>query len=323
VGTAIEVSSVNIADDITNTLDGTTDAALLLDSVGRLREQTTSLKSRGLTHLFTGRDLDGGSVGIAYDSTLCRARYSASLTQAHNSATVDGLITAHEIGHVFGAPHDGEGQCAATPQNQYIMSPVLNAQATTFSQCSLEQMAPLASSASCLEALSPQDLAMPQSLGTHDAVVGANYDWRFTVTNQGDRTATGARVTVQFTPSIDVVSASAGGSACVVQSSLATCDLASMDAGASTELRLVVRSANTGTFTAHAQVVAPDDARRANDEADGTLRVQEAGAAPPPAEPEAPSSSGGGALDGTLLGMLGALLGLAARRRFSARAADR
>lgn len=315
VGTAIEVTSFNIADDISNTLDATTDGALLLDSLGRLREQTTALQARGLTHLFTGRDLDGGSVGIAYDSTLCRTRYSASLTQAHSSATVDGLISAHEIGHVFGAPHDGEGQCASTPQNQYIMSPVLNAQANSFSQCSLEAMAPLASSATCLEPLGPQDLALPESLGTHDALTGADYDWSITVTNQGDRTATGARVTVQFTPALDLVSATAGGNPCVLQASLATCDLASVAAGASTELRLMVRSANTGTFTAHAQVVAPDDASRANDEAEGTLRVQAAGARPPPADPVAPARSGGGALDGTLLGMIAALLGMIVRRR--------
>ena len=323
VGTAIEVTSFNIADDVSNTLDATTDGALLLDSLGRLREETPALKARGLTHLFTGRDLDGGSVGIAYNSTLCRARYSASLTQAHGSATVDGLISAHEIGHVFGAPHDGVGQCAATPQNQYIMSPVLNSQATTFSQCSLDEMAPLATSASCLAPLAPQDLALPESLGTHDAVAGANYDWRFAVTNHGDRAATGARVTVQFTPALDLVSATAGGSDCVLQASLATCDLALIEAGASSELRLVVRSTNTGTFAAHAQVVAPDDASRSNDEADGTLRVQAAGSSPPPTEPEAPPSSGGGALDGTLLGMLGALLGLAARRRLLMRASAR
>ena len=133
----------------------------------------------------TGRNLDGDSVGIAYSGTLCRTRYSASLAQAHNSATVDGLITAHEIAHVFGAPHDGEGQCAAIPQDQFIMSAVLNSQATEFSQCSLDQMAPLIAEAPCLEAVTPPDLALPASLGTHDAIVATDFEWRFAVSNVG------------------------------------------------------------------------------------------------------------------------------------------
>lgn len=324
VGTAIEVASIDLSPESSNALDASTDPPILLDSLGILRQQTPSLNSRGLTHLFTGRNLDGDSVGIAYSAALCRARYSASLAQAHNSATVDGLITAHEIAHVFGAPHDGEGACAAVPQGQFIMSPVLNSQATTFSQCSLDQMARLVAEASCLLPVSPPDLAMPSSLGTHDAATGTNFDWRFAITNEGGRAATEARVTVQITPAIDLVSASADGATCVVQSSLATCDFARVEAGDRVELSIVVRSASTGTFAVHAQVVSAGDAMRSNDEADGTLRVQDAGSPPPPGDPGTPGDSGGGGtVDGILLAVLGAMLGLAARRRISPRAAVR
>jgi hypothetical protein len=323
VGVAIEVTSINMADDLSNSLDDTTDPPLLLDSLGRLRQQTPSLSSRGLTHLFTGRNLDGDNVGIGYEGTLCRARFSASLAQAHNSATIDGLISAHEIGHVFGAPHDGSGQCAAVPQGQFIMSPVLDSQATSFSQCSLDQMAPLASSASCLAALSPPDLALPANLGTHDAVVDADFDWQFSVVNQGDRAAADVRVTVELTPAIDLISAAAGDAPCVVQASLATCDLASLQAAETVELSVVVRSTVAGTFAAHAEVTADDDTVHGNDEADGTLRVQAAGSPPPTSEPQAPAHSGGGALDALLLGLLGTLLGMAARRRLNPRAATR
>jgi hypothetical protein len=323
VGVAIEVTSINVGDDLGNALDDSTDPATLLDSLGRLRERTPALSSRGLTHLFTGRNLDGDNVGIGYESTLCRPRFSASLAQVHNSVTVDGLITAHEIGHVFGAPHDGSGQCAAVPQGPYIMSPVLDSQASTFSQCSLDQMAPLVANASCLEPLSPPDLALPASLGTHDALVGSNFDWQFAVANQGDRAATDARVTVELTPAIDLVSATLEGGSCVVQSRLVTCDLATLAAGESAELSVVMHSAAAGTFSAHAQVVTAGDPSRANDESEGTLRVQSADSPPPVAQPQAPAHSGGGALDVALLGMLGSLLGLAARRRFSPRAAAR
>lgn len=321
IGAGIEVASINMADALGDSLDASTDPPILLDSLGRLRQQTSTLNSRGLTHLFTGRDLDGNSVGIGYTASLCNQRYSASLAQAHDSAAVDGLISAHEIGHVFGAPHDGEGQCAATSPTQFIMAPTLNSQATSFSQCSLEQMAPRVASASCLEPLLPPDLALPSSLGSHDVAVGADFNWRIDLANQGESAATNARITVQVTPTITLVSATAGGETCVVQASLATCDVATVNAGESLQMNFVMRSPTAGTFSAHAQVVSADDANRANDTGDGTLLVQAGQSPPPPASPPPASPpagrSGGGGLDGVLLGMLGALLGAAARRRAS------
>jgi len=154
VGVAIDVASVNIADAVSDQLDATTDPPMLLDSLGRLRQQTPGLNSRGLTHLFTARDLDGYSVGIGYEGVPCNSRYSASLAEAHNDAGVDGLISAHEIGHVFGAPHDGEGACASTSPTQFIMAPVLNSRANAFSQCSLDQMVPHVAAAKCLRPVS-------------------------------------------------------------------------------------------------------------------------------------------------------------------------
>jgi hypothetical protein len=324
VGAGVEVTSVNVGDALGDSLDATTDPPILLDSLGRLRQQTPALHDRGLTHLFTGRDLDGDNVGIGYSATLCNQRYSASLTQAHDSATIDGLISAHEIGHVFGAPHDGEGQCAGTSPTQFIMAPVLNAQTSTFSQCSLEQMAPRVASASCLRPLLPPDMALPSSLGDQAAGIGANFSWRIDVQNRGERIATNARVTLEITPALTVVSATTTAGSCTVQASLATCDLPSVNAGDSVQLQFALRSAAAGTFAAHAQVVTPDDADRANDTSAGTLVVQ-AEVPPPAPAPSGGSSgsggSGGGALDLVLLAMLGALLGINRRGSCAARVA--
>jgi hypothetical protein len=161
VGVEIQVMSVNIASDLTASLSATTDASALLDELGRLRQRTAALSSTGLTHMFTGRPLDGNLAGIAFTLALCSERFAASLTMAHSSVALDTLITAHEIGHVFGAPHDGEQQCESTPQGQYIMTPTLNTAVTSFSQCSLDQIDAVIDSYACVAALPPTDPTPP------------------------------------------------------------------------------------------------------------------------------------------------------------------
>jgi hypothetical protein len=161
VGVELRVESVTIDGNILAGLSSTTDANDLLDDLGRLRQQTPSLAATGLTHLFTGRQLDGDTAGVAYTLALCSQRYSASLAMAHSSVTLDTLITAHEIGHVFGAPHDGTDQCASTPQNQYIMTPMLSTSVTSFSQCSLDQINKVIDSYACVKALPPVDPVTP------------------------------------------------------------------------------------------------------------------------------------------------------------------
>ena len=153
VGVELQVVSVNIAGEITAGLSETTDSSVLLEELSRLRQQSPALADTGLTHLFTGRQLDGDTAGIAYTLALCSQRFGVSLAMAHNSAALDALITAHEIGHVFGAPHDGAEQCASTPQNQYIMTPTLTTSVTSFSQCSLDQIDAVLDSYACVVAL--------------------------------------------------------------------------------------------------------------------------------------------------------------------------
>jgi len=161
VGVTLQVESLEIAGEATTGLSATTDSSTLLEELGLLRRGNSALTATGLTHLFTGRNLDGETAGVAYTLALCSARYAASVTQAHNSAALDTLITAHEIGHVFGAPHDGSQQCASTPQNQYIMTPMLSTSVTEFSQCSLDEINKVIDSYACVKTVAPAEPAPP------------------------------------------------------------------------------------------------------------------------------------------------------------------
>ena len=94
----------------------------------------------GLAHLFTGRNLDGNTIGIASLSAICSTSGNG-LTQAGGRGAFGALTAAHEFGHNFGAPHDNQAgsACAATP-GDFLMNPSLNG-SDQFSQCSLEQIA--------------------------------------------------------------------------------------------------------------------------------------------------------------------------------------
>jgi hypothetical protein len=161
LGVQLQVVSVSLSGELPAGLSATTNSSALLEDLGQLRQGSPALSGTGLTHLFTGRELDGRDVGIAYTEALCSRRFSASLTMAHDSIALDTLITAHEIGHVFGAPHDGTDQCASTPQNQYIMTPAISTSVTTFSQCSLDQINAVIDSYACLVELPPPAPTQP------------------------------------------------------------------------------------------------------------------------------------------------------------------
>ncbi len=122
-----------------------------------------------LTHLITNRQLqndDGGPIaGISFlgspgQSGVCDDRTGVSVSEWIGSLT--SLVIAHEIGHTFGAPHDGEpsgipakpNACIDTPSGQYLMSSRLKYVSNDqFSDCSIEQMQPVIVAASCLRPL--------------------------------------------------------------------------------------------------------------------------------------------------------------------------
>ena len=160
------------------------DAGELLDELTEYRRNTPAQNANGLSHLFTGRNLGGGTAGIAYMNALCSRRFGASLTQATHSAAVDSLIAAHELGHNFGAPHDGEsGSCSGTPQT-FLMAPSING-SDTFSNCSILQMRDDVAGASCIVAMATSDVAVGAGNSPGAILLGDSAAVSFDVSNAG------------------------------------------------------------------------------------------------------------------------------------------
>lgn len=89
---------------------GATDPNTLLNELRNFWNANRTDVNRDITHLFTGRDLDGTVIGIAWTGVVCNAAdWSYGLSQNFN---IMARLTAHEIGHNFNALHDNQ----ITPQ---------------------------------------------------------------------------------------------------------------------------------------------------------------------------------------------------------------
>jgi hypothetical protein len=140
----------------------TTVPADLLAQVREYRSAHAAQLDTGVTHLMTGRNLDGAIVGISYMGSVCDSQYADSLSEGAHSTLMSALIAAHELGHTFNAPHDGEpGACAATPQT-FLMAPQVNF-SEQFSSCSLEQIDARIKTAQCLTPYPPAAATTPNT----------------------------------------------------------------------------------------------------------------------------------------------------------------
>lgn len=264
--------------ETTTQLPPTTDPKELLEAVGALRRASPALHARGLTHLFTGRDLDGDIVGNAYVGTLCDVQTSAGLTEARGGTAGlwhESLVAAHEIAHNFGAVHDGEGACDAVAPDQYLMAPD-TAGNHQFSSCSLDMMQHKLANAACISALPLADAALDATLGETLAPVGQSFDWQVAVRNVGGLAIARPELDIQLAPALAVEAADVPGGTCTSGAGVISCELDDIAGNSTHTVRMRLRAAQTGSYPARARVTASNDTHPANNFSEGTLRITEA-----------------------------------------------
>jgi hypothetical protein len=254
-----------------------TDSSALLTEVRTYRANTPTQSALGLTHLWTGRDLAGSTVGIAYNDVLCEPAFGAGLSEGNSSPFFDSLIAAHEIGHNFGAPHDGDPNfaCASEPDDTYIMAPMLNG-STQFSPCSKSIMQASAAAASCVVPLPAVDMSVDLPGQSSTVFLGTNPLLVFEVSSNGTLQAT--NVTADFTVPgnllIDAVSSSAG--SCTSGAGTVNCIFGDFPGLTVQTVTIDTTAATVGSGTVSAVVDADTDDRPVNNQFSMTLNVDPA-----------------------------------------------
>ncbi len=275
LGVQITVPLVETHSNAADPFTDETDAGLLLDELATYRDSMTAHRTQGLTHLYTGRNLDGTTVGIAYSGTLCSTRFGAGLSEGNVSATFDSLVAAHEIGHNFGAPHDGvAGPCEPEPMT-FLMAPMLN-NSNQFSACSIIEVSDDIASAACITALPAVDVRVALSGQMSTVLFGVSTDLVYVVSNAGTVQATGvvADFTIPNTLFIDSASASSG--SCTSGAGTVNCMIGDIPGLSSRTVTISTTPTSVGVGTLSAIVTADVDERPGNNQESLQLTVDPA-----------------------------------------------
>ena len=275
LGVQITVTTIDTFSSSNDPFSSTADPGTLLDELSDYRSNTPTQNSNGLTHLYTGRNLNGSTVGIAWSGALCSNFFGAGLSEGNGSATFDSLVAAHEIGHNFGAPHDGEtGSACASETGSFIMSPQINS-VNQFSACSITQMSDDIAGAACINPLPAVDMTVGLS-GPATALLGAGTDLIYDVSNIGTLDAT--NVAVDFTIPANLVLGTVTPSAgtCTSGAGTVSCTIGGVPGSSSRTVNIAVTPAAVGSGMLSAVVTADVDERPTNNSESLQLTVDPA-----------------------------------------------
>jgi len=275
IGVQINIPLIETYSDPADPFTGETNSGLLLRELRTYRQSTPAQNSLGLTHLFTGRNLDGSTVGIGFSDVLCRTNDGAALSEGNASATFDSLVAAHEIGHNFGAPHDGEpGACESEPTT-FIMAPMINT-SDQFSPCSIAIMQANAAQASCITPLLAVDMAVALSGMAATVLLGSTADLTVSLSNNGGSQATNVAADITVPGNVSLVSVTASSGSCSSGAGTVNCLLGVVPGQSARTVTLTTTASSVGIGSFDATVTSDVDERPGNNQASRQLTVDPA-----------------------------------------------
>ena len=286
----VQISLVNVLPLQNNGGLTSSNAGILLDQFSNFTS-SSSFNHPGLAHLFTGRNLDGSTVGIAFLRSLCSARFGIGVDQITGTGTAGALTVAHELGHNFGAPHDNQNgsPCATTP-GTFLMNPFLNGN-DQFSPCSLSQIQPVINGATCLTFinvqqadLQPQFQTIPQQVS-----LGQPFSSVLSVTNIGQNSTFNASAAISTPNELSLENVITNGGNCTgIGTTQANCSLNTISPGEERQITLTLKGTSIGSFTLQATVSADNDPNFSNNNTQGSITVV---SGPPPIITPTPSAT--------------------------------
>jgi hypothetical protein len=270
----IHVASLSVPTAATDQLSAATVPNTLLRELALLRKRTPELNSKGLTHLFTDRDLDGTTIGIAYLDSVCDTQNAVGLTESRN-VWLDSLVAAHEMGHNFGADHDGDsqGSCPNAPSFGFLMGPIVSG-TDDFSQCSLTRMRQVTQHASCITSLPPANIHIPSNLGVARRQLGAVVKWQLPITNVGGIDSRNVHAELTLPTTLTIIDASVMGGSCTSGGGAVDCVLGDIAGGNGRTIELELDGNSAGSHAVSAHISADQDLDHSDNDGAGTILVE-------------------------------------------------
>jgi len=149
-----ELRHLSANDTLNTTVVSGSDSLLLRFRTFMNSGAGSSIPKGGLNHLFSGKDFDGSTVGVAYVNVLCSSSFGYGINQVRAANSTTALTIAHEMGHNFGASHDGQsGSSCEAQTGTWLMSPSING-SNMFSPCARTVVVPRINVANCLQPVS-------------------------------------------------------------------------------------------------------------------------------------------------------------------------